>query len=86
MTEFDPAVAATDDVDWQEATRWAGAFLASFKSVQTRRSYRRDLECWFTFCTAHRLHPFTGVRRTHLELYLRALEMKVPPPASGTLY
>jgi integrase/recombinase XerD len=86
MTQFDPAVAAAEDAGWCEATRWAGAFLASFKSVQTRRSYRRDLECWFTFCTAHRLHPFTGVRRTHLELYLRELELQVPPPASGRLY
>lgn len=54
-----------------EAARWAGAFLAGFTSRQTRRAYRRDIECWFAFCTAHEVHPFRGVRRTHLELYLR---------------
>jgi site-specific recombinase XerD len=66
--------------------RWAGAFLAGFKSIETRRAYRRDLECWFAFCTAHQLHPFRGVRRTHLELYLRDLERQEAPPAPGTLY
>jgi hypothetical protein len=69
-----------------EASQWAGAFLAGFKSAQTRRAYRRDLHCWFTFCTAHHLHPFRGVRRTHLELYLRELELLDPTPAPGTLY
>lgn len=39
-----------------------------------RRAYGRDLECWFAFCAAHQLHAFRGVRRTHLELYLRELE------------
>lgn len=46
----------------------------------------RDLDCWFAFCATHGLHPFRGVRRTHLELYLRELEGLSPPPASGTLY
>jgi hypothetical protein len=57
-----------DEQDPSEGARWAGAFLAGFKSIETRRAYRRDLECWFAFCTAHQLHPFRGVRRTHLEL------------------
>lgn len=70
----------------QEAARWAGAFLAGFRSAQTRRSYRRDLICWFVFCATHGVHPFRGVRRTHLELYLRELEGLCPAPASGTLY
>lgn len=41
---------------------------------------------WFDFCAAHGLHPYRGVRRTHLELYLRHLETLVPPPAAGTRY
>jgi transposase-like protein len=75
-----------DDADMREASLWAGAFLAGFKSVQTRRAYRRDLDCWFAFCLAHELHPFRGLRRTHLELYLRELEAQDTPPAPGTLY
>lgn len=75
-----------DEQDPSEGARWAGAFLAGFKSIETRRAYRRDLECWFAFCTAHQLHPFRGVRRTHLELYLRDLERQEAPPAPGTLY
>jgi hypothetical protein len=77
---------AHDEQDPSEGARWAGAFLAGFKSIETRRAYRRDLECWFVFCTAHQLHPFRGVRRTHLELYLRELERQEAPPAPGTLY
>ncbi len=75
-----------DDADTREASLWAGAFLAGFKLVQTRRAYRRDLDCWFAFCLAHELHPFRGLRRTHLELYLRELEAQDTPPAPGTLY
>ena len=55
-------------------------------SDQTRRSYRRDLECWFEFCTKQALHPFGGLRRRHVELYLRQLEGREPPPSRCTLY
>lgn len=75
-----------DEDGMSDAARWAGAFLGGFKSAQTRRAYRRDLECWFAFCTAHQFHPFRGVRRTHLALYLRELENQDAPPAPGTLY
>lgn len=47
MAEFDTVMVELDGDDWQEAVQWAGAFLAGFRSVQTRRSYRRDLDCWF---------------------------------------
>jgi site-specific recombinase XerD len=72
--------------DWEDAVRWAGTFLAGFKTVQTRRSYRRDLDCWFAFCGAHRLHPYRQLRRTHVEVHLRGLEAQRPPPANATLY
>lgn len=72
-----------DDAGTREASLWAGAFLAGFKSVQTRRAYRRDLDCWFAFCLAHELHPFRGLRRTLLELYLRELEAQDTPPPPG---
>jgi integrase/recombinase XerD len=86
MDEFGPVVVEVEGHDWRAAMRWAGAFLAGYHSAQTRRSYRRDLDCWFAFCVAHRLHPFQGVRRTHLEVYLRELETQTPTPASATLY
>lgn len=61
MTEFGPVVVIdADEAEWQAATHWAGAFLAGFQSAQTRKSYRRDLRCWFDFCAEHRLHPFHG--------------------------
>jgi site-specific recombinase XerD len=86
MNEQATLVVQSDDVNLGEATQWAEAFLAGFKSTQTRKAYRRDLDCWFAFCTTHHLHPFRGVRRTHLELYLRELEIQDLPLAPGTLY
>ena len=79
-------VVDVEEPGWREAVAWAGAFVAGFSSDQTRRSYRRDLECWFAFCASHSLHPFAGLRRTHVELYLRQLEALEPPPARCTLY
>ncbi len=34
--EFDLAIAVDDDPGWRDAMRWAGAFIASFKSPETR--------------------------------------------------
>jgi len=79
-------IVGTDVEGWQEARGWAGAFLAGYASAQTRRNYRRDLDCWFAFCAAHQLHPCQGLRRTHLEVYLRSLEAQPCPPSAGTLY
>ncbi len=84
MSEFEPILIQADE--WGDAVRWAGAFIAGFKSLQTRRSYRRDLDCWFAFCAAHRLHPYRELRRTHVEVYLRELEAQEPAPANATLY
>jgi len=55
-------------------------------TAETRRAYRTDLRHWLAFCAAHGLHPFRGLRRTHIELYLRDLEAEDPPPASATRY
>lgn len=86
MVDVASVVFVDGDADWREAVQWAGAFLTGFKSPQSRKGYRRDLDCWFTFCAAHGLHAFRGGRRTHLEIYLRELEGQRPPPGSGTLY
>ncbi len=72
--------------DDPEAVRLAGALLAGYASPATRRAYRVDLRCWFAFCTRHDLHPYRGIRRTHLELYLRELEQLHPKPANTTRY
>jgi len=37
MSEFEPMPVQSDE--WGDALRWAGAFLAGFKSSETRRSY-----------------------------------------------
>ena len=63
----------------------AEAFIAGFRSPDTRRAYRRDLACWDAYCTDHGLHPYRGVRRTHVEAYLRHLEQLHPPLANTTL-
>jgi len=74
-----------DDKAWREALQAAAAFLAGFRSADTRKGYRRDLTCWLQFCAAQRLHPYVGVRRTHVEVYLRQLEQQVPALANSTL-
>jgi hypothetical protein len=56
MSEFRSDPCATRQ--WADAVSWAGAFLAGFKSPQTRRSYRRDLDRWFALCAAHGVHPY----------------------------
>lgn len=58
--EFEIITARIEDTRWREAMRRAGAFLASFKSPETRRGYQRDLHCWFAFCATHDLHPYRG--------------------------
>ena len=80
------ATLLVDVVGWQEAERLAGAFLAGYASTETRRAYRTDLRHWLAFCAAHGLHPFRGLRRTHIELYLRDLEAEDPPLATATRY
>jgi site-specific recombinase XerD len=84
MSRFITA-AKSSDGGWHDAVRWAGAFITSFRSPDTRKAYQRDLSRWFTFCATHDLHPYHGVRRTHVEVYLRQLEQQTPPLANATL-
>lgn len=49
----------TDDDAWRDALQAAAAFLAGFRSSDTRKGYRRDLRCWLEFCAAQRLHPYS---------------------------
>ncbi|MDP8931994.1 MAG: site-specific integrase [Actinomycetota bacterium] len=65
---------------------WLGRSSPGSKSEETRRGYRSDLSCWLGFCLTHDLYPFREIRRIHLELYLRQLEITVPRPANATLY
>lgn len=78
--------AGVEDARWREAERWAGAFLAGYANAATRRAYRGDLRSWFAYCALHGIHPYDGIRRTHVELYLRELEDAQPPLAHATLY
>ena len=63
----------------------AEAFIAGFRSPDTRSAYRRDLHCWLNFCVDQGVHPYAGVRRTHVEAYLRHLEQQRRPLANNTL-
>jgi len=74
-----------DDDAWRDALEAAAAFLAGFRSPDTRKGYRRDLTCWLHYCAAQRIHPYAGTRRTHVEVYLRQLEQQVPMLANSTL-
>ena len=74
-----------DDAAWRDALRAAAAFLAGFRSPGTRKGYQRDLTCWLEFCTEQGLHPYAGVCRTHVEVYLRGLEQQVPALANSTM-
>lgn len=69
----------------QTLTRLGGAFLASFSSAQTIRSYRRVLRAWFAWCRAHQADPL-AVRRTHIDLWLRHLDARQLAPSSRANY
>lgn len=68
------AITVPHDDAWADAVRSAAAFIAGFRSADTGKGYRRDLQCWLEFCAARQLHPYVGVGRTHVELHLRQLE------------
>jgi hypothetical protein len=47
----------SEDAHGNDALRSAAAFLAGFRSPDTRESYQRDLACWLDFCATTQLHP-----------------------------
>lgn len=73
------------DDAWRAAIQAAAAFVAGFRSPDTRKGYRRDLFSWLEFCATQGVHPYLGVRRTHVEVYLRQLEQQLPNLANSTL-
>jgi len=67
-----------------DTASWAAiAFIASYASDATRRTYATQLRLWMAWCADHRLDPLTDIRRPHIELYARQLEARGwPPPRS----
>ena len=51
----------------------AGAFIAGYRSIHTRRNYAGDLRQWFEFCAQFGIDPLQA-RRTHVELFARKCE------------
>jgi Phage integrase, N-terminal SAM-like domain len=49
------------------------AWLLSFKSPHTVRSYRNDLAHWLAFCADHNMDPLEA-RRAHIDAWGRVLE------------
>lgn len=52
------------------------AFLARYSNEGTRRLYEIDLRLFIEWCAAHELRPLVDVKRVHLELYGRHLEVE----------
>lgn len=61
----------------QDTASWAAvAFIASYPSRATRRTYTTHLRLWMAWCAAHQLDPLDDIRRPHVELYARELEAR----------
>lgn len=52
----------------------AAAFLASYRNVKTRTNYAQALKVFFAWCRAQGLDPLKGVKRAHIELWMRQME------------
>jgi integrase/recombinase XerD len=50
-------------------------FLARYGNVATREQYAADLRFFVTWCDEHALDPLVDVRRGHIELFGRHLEL-----------
>lgn len=55
--------------------RLAGAFIAGYSSLETRRAYQNDLRCFFDYCRTYQIDPLQ-VRRPVIETYMRELESR----------
>jgi hypothetical protein len=61
----------------QDTSSWAAvAFIASYSSEATRRTYTTQLRLWMAWCADHHLDPLADIRRPHVELYARELEAR----------
>lgn len=58
----------------EEYVMVAAAFLAGYRNLHTRTNYGQALKQWFVWCRRHELDPLRGVKRAHIELWLRELE------------
>ncbi|MBW3577103.1 MAG: hypothetical protein KY462_05080 [Actinobacteria bacterium] len=59
----------------RDTASWAAvAFIASYSSEATRRTYTTQPRLWLGWCAAHHLDPLGDIRRPHVELYARELE------------
>lgn len=69
-----------------DTAQWAAvAFVASYSSPGTRQAYTTQLRLWFDWCREHQLQPLTQVRRPHVELYARDLDVRGLAPATIAL-
>lgn len=67
----------------QQIIRWAGAFLATFSSHNTRTAYQGDLTRWFEFCHHHQVDPLDpDLRRSVVDAYMRHMETQGLAPAT----
>jgi site-specific recombinase XerD len=61
----------------QDTSSWAAvAFIASYSSEATGRTYTTQLRLWMAWCASHHLDPLGDIRRPHVELYARELEAR----------
>ena len=49
------------------------SFLMRWDGSNTQAAYRQDLRIFCQWCERHGIRPITGVRRPHLEMYMRYL-------------
>lgn len=50
-------------------------WLASYGNENTRRAYEHNIRLFVTWCHAHQLRPLIDVKRPHVELFARHLEV-----------
>lgn len=62
------------DEDIPEYQRVALAFLAGYRVATTRTNYGQSLRYFFEWCHSRGLEPLRGIKRPHIELWLRIQE------------
>jgi hypothetical protein len=84
MSRFFTATDASDG-GWQDAVRWAGAFIASFRFPDTRKAYQRAPCRAGSPSAPHTTYIRTTESVGRTSRYLRQLEQQTPPLANATL-